>query len=407
VAFGTKPALLAVLFAVFSPRLIEYSVNGYSESFYLLCIFTVVSVAVLWKASGKSGVKSAVILGISAATAVLSRNEYILLVSLIFLLMAASRIEGRKLNLSIAFLCFVLVMSIYITANMRISGRSGLLQKSSNISKVYSEQIDWRNAARETYGTKQNKSNTMPDEGVGMRALRHFRENIFYMAERIPGVFMSPVVLFIPFAGLLGGLLFGCRSSALVFLICGIFPFVFYPFLNVEPRMIFLSLLVSIAWGAAGLWIFSKFIEENMGKKRMAFLFCATLIVAQVPFIPALAWRSRGLRMFHREIGEWLKENVATSDIICGDGYGYVLSSAFWASKKPLPRLWTDKPSEISDDMRDKNASILLLYEEFAKLANPEILPVFKAGIPGMMLVKEFNTVNGKVQVYRLNGEEK
>ena len=401
-AFGKSSAMIASAFIIFSPRLIEYSVNGYSESFFLFCIACSICIAVRWISSGKTGTAGAVILGVSSAAHVLVKNESVTVAVAILLFLLLSGIEKKIRNTIVACAFFAVSIAGYIAVNEKISGSTGIFQKSTNISKVYSEQIDWRNAARETYGQKNAAPAIPSSENAIPRAFRHFHENLFYMAERIPGVFFSPLALFIPFAGLLGSSLLGRKKSAAIFLIGGVFPFISYPFLDVEPRMLFLSLLAFTAWGSAGLCIFSVFIAKNFGRKSLSYLFCAVLIISQIPFIMALAWRSNELRSYHKDIGVWLSENTKKSDMICGDGYGYVLSSAFWAGKKPMPRLWTTNPDDITVDMRKKSADILVIYEEFAKLANPEILQVFDSGMAGMKLMKEFKTRRGRVQIYHL-----
>ncbi len=404
--FGGNVARIAALFALFSPRLIEYSVNGHSESFYMLLVLCAILVACRWIASGEARLAGAAIFGAATAGFFLTRNESIFLVLFLLpLTFIAGKFKNKIACAATLLLSFAAIVLAYVSLNIAISGHSGIMQKSSNLSKIYSEQIDWRNAARETYGEEAGKNTEAGNEGALSRTVRHFRENVFYMAERVPGVFLSPLALFIPFAGLLGGAFLGKNKSAAPLALCGIFPFIFYPLVHVEPRMLFLSLAVSMIWGSAGLWIFSVFVADKTARQSVSRLSCLALVALQIPFIPVLAWRSRDLRLFHKEIGTWISANIDDSKLICGDGYGYVLSSSFWAGKKPIPRLWTTDPSDLAPDMEKRDAEILVLYEEFAKLANPELLGVFDNGVPGLELIKEFKTKRGRIQIYSRRGQ--
>ena len=408
-AFGKATAVLASLFTVFSPRLIEFSVNGYSESLYLFLVLCAICTVVFWISERACGYAGAAILGLSMAAFSLVRNESFILALALLTLIMFQKLRRKATCVAIAVTVSALTILLYTSVNERISGHQCIFQKFTNVDKVYLEQIDWRNAAKETYGNGKAEAGSVTSpqsENTAMRLLRHFRENLFYMAERIPGVFFSPVLLFIPFAGLLGSSLLGRRLSGSAFLLAGLIPLLVYPFLQVEPRMLLLPLIVFSITGLAGAWLFSVYVSVNMGKPFMKYAFGALLVLALLPFITILAWRSGELRSYHREIGKWISDNVPRESSICGDGYGYVLSSCFWADRKAWPRLWTDKPEEIPADMKAKSRDILIIYEEFAKQANPEILNVFDSGIRGMVRLKEFNTKRGRIQIYRLEEDK-
>ncbi len=400
-AFGKATAVLASIFTVLSPRLIEYSVNGYSESLYLFLILCAVCIAAFWISEGVCGYAGATILGLSIAAFSLVRNESFIMALALIALILTQKLRRKVVCMAITVTVSALAILIYISVNERISGQACIFQKFTNVEKVYLEQIDWRNAAKETYGAV-NPESLKSSENTAMRLFRHLRQNLFYMAERMPGVFFSPVLLFIPFTGLFGSSLLGRNRSGAVFLLAGLIPLLVYPFLQVEPRMLLLSLVAFSITGLAGAWLFSEYIAENMRRPFIKYALVSILLLSLLPFIPVLAWRSGELRSYHREIGKWISENVPVESSICGDGYGYVLSSCFWADRRAWPRLWTDKPSEIPADMRAKSKKILIIYEEFVKLANPEIINVFDNGIKGMVRLKEFNTKRGRIQIYRL-----
>jgi hypothetical protein len=129
------------------------------------------------------------------------------------------------------------------------------------------------------------------------------------------------------------------------------------------------------------------------------------LLLLLLPLLPALAWNSDQSRGYHREVGDWLAAHIPIDTGIAGDGYGYVSSSSFWAGRKGEPRLWTKDAGELADAARNREQPVLVLYEEYLRNANPQLLPVLDDGVPGMELAKRFEFPRvGRVQVWILAG---
>jgi len=124
-----------------------------------------------------------------------------------------------------------------------------------------------------------------------------------------------------------------------------------------------------------------------------------------LPLLPALAWNSDQSRGYHREVGDWLAAHVPADSGIAGDGYGYVSSSSFWAGRKGEPRLWTADAGALAGAARERKQPVLVIYEEYLRNANPQLLPVLDTGIPGMELAARFEFPRvGRVQVWTLAG---
>jgi hypothetical protein len=88
---------------------------------------------------------------------------------------------------------------------------------------------------------------------------------------------------------------------------------------------------------------------------------------------------------------------------IASGAYGYVAGSASWAKQHASPRLWTDTLAELVENCRSTNRPVLVLYEEYVRRANPEILSVFDSGMPAMALLKSFAFPRaGRVHIFRL-----
>ena len=109
------------------------------------------------------------------------------------------------------------------------------------------------------------------------------------------------------------------------------------------------------------------------------------------------------LHGYHREIGDWLATHIPTDSGIAGDGYGYVSSSSFWAGRKGEPRLWTEDAAALATAARARQQPVLVLYEEYLRDANPQLLTVLDDGVPGMELAARFEFPRvGRVQVWIL-----
>lgn len=401
--FGNTAAVLSASIAALHPRLIEYSLNGYAESFYLLgAVWATWGFLILVSEPRR---KDAVIIsGVGLSVWLLVRNEAIVYAGMCLLLAIGTQLQRwRELSgtaLRVALIVAVMV-SGYAVMNLSIWGETGLMQKGSNLARSHIEMIDPREAAREVYGEGvSGPAATGPIETIAKLASR-WPGNIRYTAERLPGVLLSPLFVFALLLPILRPRSVTPQESWPVLALMA-WPILFYPFIQLEPRMLFPTLIGVIVLGSAGLCVAGHRIGQLMPHRSalIAHAPAAGVIALLLPLIPLLAWHSGNQRGYHREVGEWIADSVPAEVRIVGDGYGYVSASAFWAERQAEPRLWTDTRSELSNSV-DAD-TVLLLYERYLRESNPELLSALDDGLPGMTQIAEFEFEHvGRVQAWR------
>jgi hypothetical protein len=407
--YGDMAALIASLLAALHPRLIEYSVNGYAEAFYLCgAMWAVWGVTAIVQnpGGGARGAYSAV--GLGMAGYFLVRNEAILLVGLLCAVVVVSAQYDKRWLSWRPVAIFLGCVVAYAAANNALWSNYGLFAKASNLGKQHVETLDLASAARETYGATQT-AQTDPSLGDTLQALAsRWPRNLMYTAERLPGMLLSPVFILT----LLLPLLVSGRGAStwdeLPLLAFTVWPLIFYPLIQLEPRLLFPTLIGVSIFGAAGAVAAGRLIASAMNRQGLAGRLAehgvsALLVLLLVPLIPALAWNSEQSRGYHRDVGAWLATHVPADTAITGDGYGYISSSAFWAGRQGEPRLWTDNAATLVASAIERQQPVLVLYEEYLRNANPELLAVLDDGMPGMQLATDFTFPRvGRVQVWTL-----
>jgi putative flippase GtrA len=408
--YGNTTALVAGLFIALHPRLVEYSVNGYAESFYLC--------AALWAIWGITAVvqdgkhrKALTVIGLASAGYFLVRNEAILLIGLlaaVVMLQALRRRFDIRLAARPAAL-FAACVIAYMAANHVLWDQHGLFVKSSNLGKQNLETLDLGAAARETYGERVDAHAAASLQDTLLTLASRWPSNLMYTAERLPGMLLSPVIILAILLPLLVARRGKTRGDELPLLVFSIWPLLFYPLIQLEPRLLFPTLIGAGIFGAAGAVAVGRLIADSLQQapRRLSENGVpALLLLLLLPLLPALAWNSDQSRGYHREVGDWLATYIPADAGIAGDGYGYVSSSSFWAGRKGEPRLWTEDAGALAAAARERKQPVLVLYEEYLRNANPQLLPVLDEGIPGMELAARFTFPRvGRVQVWVLTNE--
>lgn len=386
--YGEKTAWLASGLTILHPRLVEYSCNGYSESFYL-CAY---AFGIMWLTLAlKSGNKGYYLAFGGAFGIYLSvRNEGIIpFVLCLTGILLTQRSQALKILLY-SLTGFAFIFLGYILLSEMTVGTSGFLEKHSLLNLRYSEQVNWHKAAEEVYGKRS------PEPAPDWRDwVEKAKGNLLYTLTRLPDILVTPLWLFA-----LGLPFFSRRlpTGAWPLLIMLFFPLLFYPLLRVEPRYFFSLLIPLQIFGSAGLLALA-------GEKTLLYrcLAAALLLLSLAISI------YRGLSLEHayryqRELAHWIKENIPEQELLIGDGYGLIGTTAFLTHSPFATRLWTTQPEEIVEDVRLKKGRWLLLYERFLLKANPEILPVLEQGLPGMKLRHEIKDhEQHRVQIYELD----
>lgn len=408
--YGNTAALVAGLFIALHPRLVEYSVNGYAESFYLC--------AAMWAVWGITAIiqdgnnrHAGTLIGIALAGYFLVRNEAILLIGLLAAVVLLLALQ-RRFDIRLAgkpVVLFTACVIAYMAASHTLWDQHGLFNKSSNLGKQNLETLDLGAAARETYGEQDNVPAEQSLQNTLITLAVRWPANLMYTAERLPGMLLSPVIILAILLPLLVARRGKTRGDELPLLVFMIWPLAFYPLIQLEPRLLFPALIGAGIFGAAGAVAAGRLIAASLQKapRRLAeHGVPAILLLLLLPLLPALAWNSDQSRGYHRQVGEWLAMHIPASVGIAGDGYGYVSSSSFWAGRKGEPRLWTEDAGALASAARERQQPVLVLYEEYLRDANPQLLPVLDAGIPGMELAARFEFPRvGRVQVWTLASE--
>ncbi len=408
--YGETAGVIAALLATLHPRLIEYAVNGYAESFYL-CAATwgIWGLTALYQ--GQRGPGPVLAIGLGLGSYFLVRNEGVILIAL--LLAAAAYFLWRERGALRALLTAAALLTAltagYVGLTDALWGNPGLFAKGSILAKRHVETLDMGAAARETYGGGEGPVLAMGwGEGIGI-LLERWPRNLHYTAERLPGVLLSPAVLFALALPLLVANRGGARRAELPLVIFTAWPLAFYPLLQLEPRLLFPTLIGVCIFAAAGVVALGRLLAQMLSASpRLAKAatpgLAAALLVLLLPVTPLLARSSEAQRGYHREVGAWMAANLPAKMSIAGDGYGYVNNSTFWAGRKGEPRLWTENPEALAAWAREQGFPVLVLYEEYLRQANPELLPALETGLPGMRLIQQFEFPRvGRVALWRLD----
>ncbi|MEA2013408.1 MAG: hypothetical protein U9O87_10100, partial [Verrucomicrobiota bacterium] len=349
--------------------------------------------------------------GIGLAGYFLVRNEAIIPVLIIIIIVLITSLKQKRiLNILFMLASFSILCILYISFNLHLGNNTGLFQKKTNLTKQYSEQLDLASAAKETYGENKNEK-TPPKILEIMRVLIfRFPKNLLYAGERLPGILLSPLILFIAFIWLMSSKKKNPRNGASILWIITLFPFLFYPLIQIEPRHFFIGLTGLQIFGSAGFIVFMNFIAKQTKMQKMILTIGTILLVGGlIPILCLLAWHTEQKRGYHREIGKWIKTNLPENIEIMGDGFGYC--NTFWAGIKNKSRIWTENPDKLAEYAKKRQIPILILNEEFLKKANPELIAddinVMKNGINNMTKIKEFSfPKTGRIQIYKLNKKE-
>jgi len=180
-----------------------------------------------------------------------------------------------------------------------------------------------------------------------------------------------------------------------------VFPLLFYPLLQLEPRMLLPVVIGTCIFGAAALVAVGTFVAQRLRSAALQWAPAALVILALIPLVPVVAMHTEAERGFHREVGAWLAANVAPGEIITGDGYGYVTASGFWAGRRALPRAWTADVTELSAWAQQRAPGVVILYERYLRESNPELLHALDDGLPGLVPLHSFDAGRaGRVQVW-------
>jgi putative flippase GtrA len=410
--YGRTAAIIAGLVLALHPRLVEYSVNGYAETFFLhAALWSVWALTILVRRP--QAVTAAIVAGTALVTWFLVRNEAVVAVALLGgVVLAAWWRNGSRPSPQVAaalLVSAVAMVMLYAAADRHFFGSVQLFAKGSNLGRAHVEMLDPREAARETYGSRAAAvapSAAKPAATtVALQVLKRWPRNLLYTLERLPGVLLSPLFLFallLPALARRRGSTPGEEWPLLAFTA---WPLLFYPLLQLEPRMLLPVVIGAAVFGAGALVAGGRFLVSRLQWRPLAWLPATAVVLALLPLVPFLARHTEAERGFHRDIGTWLASHVDSDVRILGDGYGYVTASGFWAGRRALPRVWTADSAELAAWTESQAPGIVILYERYLRESNPELLHALDDGLPGLVPLQSFETGRaGKVRVWATAG---
>jgi len=422
--YGTRAGWYAGLFTAIHPRLVEYSCNGYSEVFYIFLMTC--GIACLTRLIQRPSKVTALGWGISMGLYCAVRGEGLLLfLATLFLLIwvfarkseyidsgAHMPVKNRVRKPYISYIIygvigFLIVMGVYVNLLKFTMGETDLLSKKSALSLKFASTIDYRKSVQEIFspqGVVFGKNKLTPSYiSYIPKLILRYPKYFLYFVKKLPRVLMSPLFIFailLPFFKTRqnGGL--ADKSPLLLMLI---FPLFFYPFIMVDSRYIFATLIPIHIFGAAGLIKFCDYVSNKLNL-RYLLQFCATAIL--LIMFPVLIWMGSLKEenyKYNRILAKYLAQAVPENEVIMGCPYGYITDTCFLAGRRSSPRLVTNDPNELVEFVRRKKTRWLILYEDFIRRANEQLLSVLDRGLPGFERVYEVKNRNGlRVQVFHI-----
>lgn len=413
--YGSRAGWIAGLLTAVHPRLVEYSANGYAESFYLFAFATGVAFATVVMQRG--GVRAAFGSGVAFGAYVATRNEAVLVtVAVVGLFCFAGRARSRSADdaaaplrraplVVAALMGMALVVGGYMGLSQATLDTPGVFQKGSNLYKRFSELLDAESSAREVYskdGKIFGEEAEKPPLSEALVVLaQRLPGNLRLSLEQLPGVLLSPMFLV---ALLLPALVANrgtSRGDELPVLAMLLFPICFYPLIQIEPRLFFAILVPVHVFGAAGLEAVCRYLEQRVRLRNTFAVVVALVVLLSLAFV---IWRGRSLEErheVHRSVATWLRGNVPAGETIIGGGYGYIAATGYLSGHPRIPMLWTEDAGELAPFLEDQQSRWLVLHESYLETYNDALLPVLEDGVPGLALRHEEKDRNGKrVQVH-------
>jgi putative flippase GtrA/4-amino-4-deoxy-L-arabinose transferase-like glycosyltransferase len=409
--YGRPAALLAGLALALHPRLVEYSVNGYAETFFLhAALWATWGATVLVREPGRLG--AGVVAGSGLAVWFLVRNEAVLAAALLCLSVGIAWWRSRQRPSARALVgmatAAVAIVSLHLACDTAMFGTAKLFSKGSNLGRAHVEMLDPREAARETYGIAQDAPTQQKADPVvlAQRVLQRWPRNFVYTLERLPGVLLSPLFLLALLLPAIARRRGSVPGDEWPLLALTVWPLLFYPLLQLEPRMLLPVVIGTCIFGAAALVAAGTFLARRLARPALQWAPAAIVLLALLPLLPVLARHTEAERGFHREVGAWLAANVEAGATVTGDGYGYVTASGFWAGRRTQARIWTDDSAALSRWVAARSPGVVILYERYLRESNPELLEVLDEGLPGLEPIHTFDGGRaGRVRVWRTTGQ--
>jgi len=233
--------------------------------------------------------------------------------------------------------------------------------------------------------------------------LSHISNNIVSAMSAIPGMLLSPLWFFAVFLPLFYG--FQRKKGPGESLLVTMLIYSFIVVLLFRYDIIFLlSMLIPVHMlGSAAVVAYSTYLRHQFEIHRLHVWLVGFLSIF---FVFLSGWRAVDTEMEYapfRAVAEWLRSNVSRSEVIAGDGYGYVATTGFLSGHRTVSRFWDRNPKGVVEFLLSQNARWLVIYEAYLSEVNPEVLSILDDGLPGMKLKCETtDRHHHRIQVYQV-----
>ena len=371
---GRRGAVLASIFLISHPRLLEYSANGYAETFYLFMLFTSIALLLSTFHVTRYYQLLLVLAGIFWGAYFCTRNEAIIwLFSLIGVLLVHAWKEKRlKKSLKDTFL-LLLGFSLFSLAFATLGGLTVnsplMFSKKSNLSKVYDEELNPEMASATIYPVDEREFKKIGGLESLYNLLSRYPLQLQLLAKKVPTVLASPLFLFAIYFLYLGLRKKEWNKSYSILLLAIAFPIGFYPIIHVEPRYFFPILYPICIFGTDGLLSLPMLV----GAARMKVLVIAVFLIVslQLSIAGYQSQRIRGKYLQHEMLAAWLKANVPSDSVVTGDGFGYVAATTYLSGHRHLNRVVSEDIRDIEKFMEKHDSHHLVVYADFLEKYNP------------------------------------
>jgi len=286
-------------------------------------------------------------------------------------------------------------------------GATDLFSKKSTLSLKFASPINYKESVQEIFssqGVVFGINEPTPSYlSYIPRLILHYPKYFLYFVKKLPSVLMSPLFIFailLPFFKTRQDRRLADKSPLLLMLI---FPLLFYPFVMVDLRHILVILIPIHIFSTAGLIKFCDYVSDKLNLHYLL-QFCTSVIL--LIMIAILIWTGSLKEenyKYIRILAKYLAQVVPENEVIMGCPYGYITTTCFLAGRRSCPRLVTNDPNELIRFVRQKKTRWLILYEDFMRKANEQLLSVLDRGLPGFERVYEVKDRYGfRVQVFHI-----
>lgn len=383
--FNPVTTLAALLIVTFHPRFIEFAINGYSESLAILFILTLLLLCTM---SSKDR-KVWCLCGMTAGALFLVRNELaVISLAAIFALGFYSKSPKMAIFTQI---CSALVVIIgYFLICEHLTDSIGFGQKFTTLAKPFSEQLDFAEAARATYSQSPEVSH--------IAYFHRFGRNLFYLAERLPGILLQPLPLCIPFLYLLQNRKQRSRFLPLIWLFIFL-PLPIYLFTHCEPRYFLGSALLLTLLGLHAFLLLCRYFSETNGLR--IFRYAILLLCLGLSVLAAIQSQWLNYRgAIHKAVAKELRKLPPAQQIV-GDGFGYITGSGFWFGQKTYPRPWLEEITDLESYLTENPETYVLIYESYLIKSKSALLPLFEEIPNSIELLAQVHTGSDKCLILR------